>query len=96
MPETPWEQFKAVWQHGEKEPHIKKIEVKKIKVDISLSSILDRFIKCAEKSMEKGEIDRSDYEELIDLTDKLKNILSKIDDKKLITKEIEEKIRKKH
>lgn len=82
-------QFKQIWELGEKEPTIKKIERKTKEIDFSLCTVLDRFVPCAEKAMASGKIDKSDYEELINLIGKLKKLLGKIKDKEILTAEIE-------
>ena len=94
MENSKLDQFEIEWQRSLKEPPLKQVEVKKIEVDLSLDTFLDRFTLFAEKSMQKGKIKKADYDELITQAENLKKVLKKINEKNLVAEEIAERAKK--
>jgi len=88
------QQFKQKWELGEKDPVVTKIERKPRELDFSLSTVLNRFIPYAEKALERGKIEKADYDELISLVAKLKKVLDKIKDKDIIAAAINSKTKR--
>ncbi|MBD3185143.1 hypothetical protein GF312_22880 [Candidatus Poribacteria bacterium] len=88
------EQFDALWEKSLKEPPLREVDVKKIEVDLSLSAVMDRFVLSAEKYLDRGEIEKEDYNDFVTQAENMKKVLTKINEKDLVSKEIEEKAKK--
>lgn len=94
MENSKLDQFEIEWQRSQKEPPLRKVDVKKIEVDLSLDTFLDRFASFAEISMQKGKIKKTDYDELRTHAENLKKVLKRINEKNLVAEEIAERAKK--
>jgi len=87
--------FETIWEKSLKEPNLIEADVKKREIDLSLITILDRFMVLAEKSFQQNKIKKVDYDELINQTSGFKKILTKINDKAIINDQMTESIKQK-
>lgn len=95
MKKSELENFETIWEKSLQEPNLIQADVKKREIDLSLTTILDRFMALAEKSFKQNKIKKMDYDELINQTNGFKKILAKINDKAIISNEMTECIKQK-
>ena len=95
MKKSELENFETIWEKSLQEPNLIQADVKKREIDLSLTTILDRFMVLAEKSFKQNKIKKMDYDELINQTNGFKKILAKINDKAIISNEMTECIKQK-
>lgn len=88
------EQFDAIWEQNTTEEPLVEVEVRKLDVDLSLSTMLERFLSSAERYLEQGKIKKDDYDELVAVAGSMQKILTKMKEKDLIAEEIKEKAKK--
>jgi len=89
------EEFEERWQKTENEPEVKEADVEKVELDLSMTGLLANFEKIAEKSKERGELDESAYKELIDRTEKLKKLVTKVEADDLVKREWHKRVQTK-
>lgn len=87
-------QFNARWEESLKEPALVEIKVKKLEVDFSLSTTLERYMSFAEKSMSQGKISREDFDDLSTHANNMMDSLNKIRDKSLVSTEISKRAKR--
>jgi hypothetical protein len=88
MENTNLDNFEIKWEQALKQPPVKQVDVQKIEADISVSTILDRFLLIAERSLKQGKIEKADYDDLVVHTSNLKKVLTKIKEKDLVNEEM--------
>ena len=81
------DEFEALWQSCEKQPAVLQAE-SQIRLDLSLSQMLDQYLVMADRFLAQGKIKKSDHEALSAAIGDLKPILDRIGEKELIAQEI--------
>ena len=82
------DEFEALWQSCEKQPPLLQAE-SQIRLDLSLSHMLDQCLVMADRFLAQGKINKSDHEALSAAIGNLKPILDRIGEKELIAQEID-------
>jgi diketogulonate reductase-like aldo/keto reductase len=88
------EQFEALWESAKNKPVSRQVEATPYKADLSLTGVLNQYMKMAASYREKGKINMLDYNELVLAVNALKGILAKINDTELVVEAMSQAIRK--
>ncbi len=79
--------FEALWNESQQGTKEKKISVQnKIEVDLTLGSILDRYIAFASKADKENKVRHSVFENLVKEAEKFKKGLAAVDDDSVLDK----------
>jgi hypothetical protein len=80
--------FENNWEHGQKDSNLRGAEKRKIAADPSLRSMLDHFLRLADRCVEQGKISPKEHANLVDLCGNLKKALFKIGDQRITEREV--------
>ncbi len=79
MEESTTQDFETLWEQSIRFPEHKEVSVEKIKVDLSITDLMDRYLAFSEKAVAQGQMKKSVFEKLSAQTDAYKEALSQID-----------------
>lgn len=79
MEESTQQDFEALWEESLRFPAHKEISVEKIKVDISITDLIDRYLLFAKQAVAQGQMKSDLLEKLSAQTGTYKEALSDVD-----------------
>ncbi len=79
MEESTRQDFEALWEESIRFPDHKEISVEKIKVDLSITDLMDRYLLFAKQAVAQGQMKNDMLEKLIEQTGTYKDALADID-----------------
>jgi hypothetical protein len=79
MQDVETDDFETLWERSHRLPAHIEVSVPKIKPDLDISRLLDRYLEFSREAVIKHELTQEAFERLVERTDKIKDALSKID-----------------
>lgn len=79
MAESTRQDFEALWQESIRLPAHKEVSVEKIKVDLSITDLMDRYLLFSKQAVAQGQMKSDLLEKLTAQTEAYKEALSSID-----------------
>ena len=86
QPLTP-EEFEAIWEKSQTEALMVPQPITPVQIDLSLTRILDQYVRLADRYFSEGEITKENHDALIEGVGRLKPILTRLGDRDLVQKD---------
>jgi hypothetical protein len=88
MPQLTPEEFEALWQKAQNAPAAQVAPTRTIELDVSLSTMLDRYAKMADSSLSQQKISKIQHDALVAAIAALKAALAAINEKDLLAQHL--------
>ena len=74
--------FDSRWQNAKKKPQVLSSKCKTIQPNITMTSVVDRFLAAVEYAVKQHDINAELQKEILEAADNFKKVLSKVPEKK--------------
>lgn len=93
MAQRKTEDFETLWKQSIRLPAHKEISVAKIKVDLSITEVMDRFLEFSKQAVAERKMKKEVYEALAEETTRYKRAFSKVN-KSVVRQLLRQRIRR--